>query len=116
MANWWRITVEQGKYTHWFEVHPYRMNRIEKWIDNMVKKYPEIKFHINQEMAFEVSYLVEWDKKYNLIRLTQTNYEDPTFTYDFQYHSSDIYYYKEFPNKLINIRKLKLDKIKLSYE
>jgi hypothetical protein len=111
MANWWRFTLEQGKFEHWFQIHPSRMDKMQLWMDKMVKKYPQLKIHISHEMDFHVNYCMEWDSRWNLIKFTQNYYKDENFDYNFEYSGSDIFYYKKFPDKEVNIRKLKLQEI-----
>jgi hypothetical protein len=94
MANWIRFTLEQNEYSHWFQIHPSMMNKMYIWMDKMLKRYSDLKIHITY---FESDYIFEFDMKYNLIRCTRNN--------------SDVSYYKDFPEKKVNIRKLKLQKI-----
>ena len=110
MANWWRFTLEQGKYSHWFQIHPSRMTKTNIWLDKMIKKYPELKVYISHE-NFETYWKLEWDKNFNLIKFTEYIYENENMTCDFKLKSTEFFYYTEFPDKMVNIRKLKLQQI-----
>lgn len=111
MANWWRFTLEQGKFKHFIQIHPYRMDKMNSWIDKMIKKYPQLKVYISQELDFFNNYEVQWDDRFKLVKLIQNNYVDRNYDYNFEYVDSEIFYYKTFPIREVNIRKLKLEQI-----